>query len=123
MTPTDFDHWATERQQHLETLLSELLPKPGSQPVKLHDAMRYAVLGGGKRVRPLLTYATGLLCGAKAHTLDCAAAALELIHAYSLVHDDLPCMDNWVSGATGSGLLMISNARDCSPSPTSIAVA
>jgi len=94
MTPTDFDHWATERQQHLETLLSELLPKPGSQPVKLHDAMRYAVLGGGKRVRPLLTYATGLLCGAKAHTLDCAAAALELIHAYSLVHDDLPCMDN-----------------------------
>ena len=56
--------------------------------------MRYAVLGGGKRVRPLLAFAAGEAAGAQAHQVERAAAAVELIHAYSLVHDDLPCMDD-----------------------------
>ncbi len=61
---------------------------------RLHEAMRYAVLGGGKRVRPLLVHAAGELTGAPAGALDAAGCAVELIHAYSLVHDDLPCMDD-----------------------------
>src|SRR5207248_6078989 len=63
-------------------------------PKRLHEAMRYAVLGGGKRVRPLLAFAAGEVSGAAAERLEIAGAAVELIHAYSLVHDDLPCMDN-----------------------------
>jgi farnesyl diphosphate synthase len=62
--------------------------------VRLHAAMRYATLEGGKRVRPLLAFAAGELAGANASRLEIAAAAVELIHAYSLVHDDLPCMDD-----------------------------
>ena len=61
---------------------------------KLHEAMRYTVLGGGKRVRPLLVFAAGELFGADAEALERAAAAVEMIHAYSLVHDDMPCMDD-----------------------------
>jgi farnesyl diphosphate synthase len=61
---------------------------------RLHEAMRYAVLGGGKRVRPLLVYAAGEISQASPEVLDGSACAVELIHAYSLVHDDLPCMDN-----------------------------
>lgn len=94
MTPTDFENWASGRQQHVEQVLASLLPKTGSLPTRLHDAMRYASLGGGKRVRPLLTYAAGAISGAAEPVLDRAAAAVELIHAYSLVHDDLPCMDD-----------------------------
>src|ERR1019366_9341514 len=60
----------------------------------LHEAQRYSVLGGGKRLRPLLVYCTGEALGIDAETLDAPAAAVELIHAYSLVHDDLPAMDN-----------------------------
>ena len=63
-------------------------------PARLREAMRYAVLGGGKRIRPRLTYATGRVVGAAPATLDAAAAAVELLHAYSLVHDDLPAMDD-----------------------------
>jgi geranylgeranyl pyrophosphate synthase len=63
-------------------------------PERLLDAMRYSVLGGGKRVRPLLVYASGELAGAPEPSLDAIAAAVELIHAYSLVHDDLPAMDD-----------------------------
>ena len=63
-------------------------------PQRLHAAMRYAVLGGGKRVRPLLVYAAGEVTAADAEALDRAALAVEYVHAYSLVHDDLPCMDN-----------------------------
>ncbi len=64
------------------------------QPARLHAAMRHAVLDGGKRTRPLLVYATGTAFGAAEMTLDAPAAAVELIHAYSLVHDDLPSMDD-----------------------------
>ncbi|MBZ0093680.1 MAG: polyprenyl synthetase family protein [Sulfuricellaceae bacterium] len=78
----------------MENVLLGLLPAAALAPQGLHDAMRYAVLGGGKRVRPLLAFAAGELSGADPERVAIAAAAVELIHAYSLVHDDLPCMDN-----------------------------
>lgn len=81
-------------QQRSEETLDRLLPAAAVAPQRLHQAMRYAVLGAGKRVRPLLCHAAGLLSKAEPQRLDSAAAALELIHVYSLVHDDLPCMDD-----------------------------
>lgn len=78
----------------METVLAEALPDAGHGPKRLHDAMRYAVLGGGKRVRPLLAFAAGEAAGVGADRVERAAAAVELIHAYSLVHDDMPSMDN-----------------------------
>lgn len=77
-----------------EDALSRLLPPPETVPADLHEAMRYATLGGGKRLRACLVYATGTALGAAIDVLDAPAAAVELIHAYSLVHDDLPCMDD-----------------------------
>lgn len=74
--------------------LARVLPADEQPPVELHRAMRYAVLGGGKRLRPLLVYATGTAFGAPLEHLDASAAAVEIIHAYSLVHDDLPAMDD-----------------------------
>jgi farnesyl diphosphate synthase len=74
--------------------LARALPDEAQPPAELHRAMRYAVLGGGKRLRPLLVYATGLAFGASHEQLDSSAAAVEIIHAYSLVHDDLPAMDD-----------------------------
>lgn len=74
--------------------LDAALPPASVAPRRLHEAMRYAVFNGGKRVRPLLTYATGECLGIEAHRLDAPAVALELIHAFSLVHDDLPAMDD-----------------------------
>ena len=70
------------------------MPASAAAPERLHSAMRYAVLGGGKRIRPLLCHAAGSIFAAQEQRLDAAACAIELIHAYSLVHDDLPCMDN-----------------------------
>ena len=78
----------------MELVLDKLLPPADIAPQRLHQAMRYAVLGGGKRVRALLTHAAGEMCGANPQKLEVAAAAVELIHAYSLVHDDMPCMDD-----------------------------
>jgi farnesyl diphosphate synthase len=75
-------------------VLSRVLPPEHQPPVELHRAMRYAVLGGGKRLRPLLVYAAGEALGASLGHLDAAGAAVEIIHAYSLVHDDLPAMDD-----------------------------
>jgi farnesyl diphosphate synthase len=77
-----------------DAALARALPPDAQPPVELHRAMRYAVLGGGKRLRPLLVYATGRAFGAPLEQLDAAAAAVEIIHAYSLVHDDLPAMDD-----------------------------
>jgi farnesyl diphosphate synthase len=74
--------------------LDAVLPSEREQPRRLHEAMRYAVFNGGKRVRPLLVYATGKCIGVDAPLLDAPAAAIELIHAFSLVHDDLPAMDD-----------------------------
>ena len=81
-------------QKRIEQELSVLLPPAFESPSRLHTAMRYAVLNGGKRLRPLLVYATGLCLNANLNSLDIPAAAIELIHCYSLVHDDLPAMDN-----------------------------
>ncbi|MGB9355762.1 MAG: polyprenyl synthetase family protein, partial [Azonexus sp.] len=81
-------------QARVETALAHHLPAADSIPARLHDAMRYATLGGGKRVRPLLAFAAGELSGATPEKLEVVACAVEMIHAYSLVHDDLPCMDD-----------------------------
>jgi farnesyl diphosphate synthase len=81
-------------QAHIEACLEACLPDPSLAPHRLHEAMRHAVLGGGKRMRPLLVYATGTLLQAESSRLDAAACAVELVHAYSLVHDDLPAMDD-----------------------------
>jgi len=78
----------------VEVALERILPSPTLAPCRLHAAMRHAALGSGKRMRPLLVYATGHTFGADAEALDAAAVAVELIHCYSLVHDDLPAMDN-----------------------------
>jgi len=90
----DFQAWMGGIQARMETALARLLPAAHIAPARLHEAMRYAVLEGGKRVRPLLVFAAGELAGASAQRLEIAAAAVEMIHAYSLVHDDMPCMDD-----------------------------
>ncbi len=77
-----------------ERALEQRLPSAEQSPAALHGAMRYAVLGGGKRLRPLLVYAAAQALGESGPSLDAAACAVELIHAYSLVHDDLPAMDD-----------------------------
>jgi farnesyl diphosphate synthase len=89
-----FEEWMRSVLGRVETALEHYLPGPDTAPAQLHEAMRYAVLGGGKRVRPLLCHAAGELTGARAEALEAASAALEMIHVYSLVHDDMPCMDD-----------------------------
>ncbi len=81
-------------QKRIEKVLNGLLPESSTEQAMLNQAIRYSVLGGGKRVRPLLVYATGEALNISPDLLDRPAAAVELIHAYSLVHDDLPCMDD-----------------------------
>ena len=90
----DFAAWMHSIQADVEQALADTLPAADAAPQRLHEAMRYAVLGGGKRVRPLLVFAAGVLFNAPASALSRAAVAVEMIHAYSLVHDDLPCMDD-----------------------------
>jgi farnesyl diphosphate synthase len=90
----DFQKWISAHQQRFEEVLNHLLPSADVAPLRLHAAMRYSVLNGGKRVRPLLAFAAGELAGADVARVNYAAAAVELIHAYSLVHDDMPCMDD-----------------------------
>ena len=80
--------------ERLDTYLDATLPAATTHPAHLHEAMRYAVLGEGKRIRPTLVYAGGLAVGANQETLDAPAGAIEFIHAYSLIHDDLPAMDD-----------------------------
>ena len=91
---SDFQSWASAHQLRFEEVLKKLLPQAELAPQRLHSAMRYSVLDGGKRVRPLLAFAAGELAGAGLQRVDIAAAAVEMIHAYSLVHDDMPCMDD-----------------------------
>lgn len=81
-------------QARAEQALDQRLPAADLHPCALHQAMRYAVLGGGKRIRPVLVYLSGAAVGAAPDTLDGPACAVEFIHAYSLIHDDLPAMDN-----------------------------
>jgi len=89
-----FEDWMQSIQTMMEETLSNLLPSSLDIPERLHDAMRYAILDGGKRIRPMLVFATGTLFDASIPVMEKAGAAVEMIHAYSLVHDDLPCMDN-----------------------------
>jgi farnesyl diphosphate synthase len=94
--PTPFSVWSADVLARTEAALDELLPRPGGAPAlsRLHEGMRHAVLEGGKRVRPLLAHAAGELTDAPQAALGRAGCAVELVHAYSLVHDDMPCMDN-----------------------------
>ncbi|PQO91086.1 geranyl transferase [Massilia phosphatilytica] len=92
--PQDFQAWMKAVQADAESALDRFLPAASEVPAKLHDAMRYTTLGGGKRVRPLLVHASGALFGAEPDALARAASAVEMIHVYSLVHDDMPCMDD-----------------------------
>ncbi|HYG06448.1 MAG TPA: farnesyl diphosphate synthase [Stenotrophomonas sp.] len=85
-----FARWRARAEHHLDTCL----PDPAQAPQRLHAAMRHAATGGGKRMRPLLVHASGHLFGADEALLDAPASAVELVHAYSLVHDDLPAMDD-----------------------------
>lgn len=96
MTPehADFTRFAAESQHRVEAALDQFLPSERMHPAQLHRAMRYSILGGGKRVRPLLVYAAAHVVGAPDNALDSAACAVECIHAYSLIHDDLPAMDD-----------------------------
>lgn len=94
MSAQPFAEWMAATQDRAESALGRFLPGADSIPARLHQAMRYATLGGGKRVRPLLAHAAGELTGATPEALDIVGCAVEMIHAYSLVHDDLPCMDD-----------------------------
>lgn len=87
---SDFSHW----QARAEAALDAALPSVTTAPQRLHAAMRHGALNGGKRMRPLLVYATGSALGAPLESLDAAAVAVELMHCYSLIHDDLPAMDD-----------------------------
>ncbi|MEO8101004.1 MAG: polyprenyl synthetase family protein [Betaproteobacteria bacterium] len=91
---SDFQEWSRSIAGEMERTLESLLPAATSEPRRLHDAMRYATLGGGKRVRPMLAHGAGLVSGAAIDNVRRVSAAVEFIHAYSLVHDDMPCMDN-----------------------------
>jgi len=89
-----FENRIAHYTERVARKLDAVLPPATEAPKRLHDAMRYAVFNGGKRVRPLLVYASGECLGVAEDALDAPAAAIELIHAFSLVHDDLPAMDD-----------------------------
>ncbi|MBC7698580.1 MAG: polyprenyl synthetase family protein [Bacteroidia bacterium] len=90
----DFSAWAQTNQIRIEQVLDQVLPSSDLAPQVLHSAMRYSALDGGKRVRALLCYAAAEMCETDITIADAAASAIELTHAYSLVHDDMPCMDD-----------------------------
>ncbi|HEX2583715.1 MAG TPA: farnesyl diphosphate synthase [Steroidobacteraceae bacterium] len=90
----NFTQQLKQWQSRSEAALDARLPASHVSPERLHEAMRYSVLGGGKRVRPALVYATALTLGLNEKEVDGAACAVEMIHAYSLIHDDLPAMDD-----------------------------
>lgn len=92
--PDTFDDRIDVYTARVDSALERALPSVTTRPERLHAAMRYAVLSGGKRVRPLLVYATGECLDVAPRLLDAPAVAIELIHAFSLVHDDLPAMDD-----------------------------
>lgn len=94
MNSPSFSDWMVATQARIEDALTSHVPSADCIPGRLHEAMRYATLGGGKRIRPLLVHAAGQLTGATPENLDSVGCAVELIHAYSLAHDDLPCMDD-----------------------------
>ena len=89
-----FQVWMQGVRQRTELALDKCLPAATHNPARLHEAMRYACLNGGKRLRPILVHAAGAVSGATPEALDACAAAIEMVHVYSLVHDDMPCMDD-----------------------------
>jgi len=95
---TTFALWSKNKQVQVEQVLTHALNKRAlrdeSHAAQLQSAMQYSALGGGKRIRALLCYAAAELCGTDSRVVDASAAAVEMIHAYSLVHDDMPCMDD-----------------------------
>jgi farnesyl diphosphate synthase len=91
---SDLQEFMTVCQNRAEAALETRLPAATRMPERLHEAMRYSALGGGKRLRPLLTYATGKALGIDLERLDGPASAVEFVHVYSLIHDDLPAMDD-----------------------------
>ena len=93
-TDTSFADFSALCLSRVDKALNQQLPDTAIEPSRLHEAMRYATFNGGKRVRPILVYASGLACSGRPEQLDMAACAVELIHSYSLVHDDLPAMDD-----------------------------
>lgn len=90
----DLKQWQAAAQARTESVLETLMPSENQAPAKLHEAMRYVTLGGGKRLRPLLVCAAAELGNSDAAAAEYALAAVEFIHVYSLVHDDMPAMDN-----------------------------
>tara|TARA_B100000614_G_C14521367_1_gene482722 strand:+ start:343 stop:1233 length:891 start_codon:yes stop_codon:yes gene_type:complete len=94
MSVSNFKAYLKERQSAVDTALRRLLPKPGVRPATVHRAMRHPVFAGGKRLRPILCLAAAETCGGVIEEALAPACAVELIHTYSLVHDDLPCMDD-----------------------------
>src|SRR5216683_7402577 len=88
------DDYLRAQRQLVDHAIEKYLPPPDTPPAIIHEAMRYAVLGGGKRVRPIIAIAAAEACGASLPPLMQSFAALELIHTYSLVHDDLPALDD-----------------------------
>ena len=89
-----FESWMQDVRDRTAQSLDRHLPPSDHLPQRLHEAMRYACLNGGKRLRPILVHAAGEASGASHNVLDFCAAAVEMIHVYSLVHDDMPCMDD-----------------------------
>ncbi len=91
---TTLNQFLSTSCQRIDTFFNTHLPVVSEVPSSLHEAMRYSALGSGKRIRPALVYATGCALNIKHEQLDCVAAAVELMHSYSLIHDDLPAMDD-----------------------------
>jgi geranylgeranyl pyrophosphate synthase len=92
--PDEFGAQLETWRLRMEHALAARLPEAHMVPARLHEAMRYSVLGGGKRIRPALLFATARTLGLAEDEVEAAACAIELVHVYSLVHDDLPAMDN-----------------------------
>jgi farnesyl diphosphate synthase len=92
--PSDFDQWMSAHRTRAEAALARFIPDSELNSGRMLESMRYSALGGGKRLRALLAYASAEAVGANAEIADHAAVAVEMIHTYSLIHDDMPCMDN-----------------------------
>ncbi|MGA0849038.1 MAG: polyprenyl synthetase family protein, partial [Chthoniobacterales bacterium] len=94
MTSADLNRWIKRTRALVEKSLRASVPAATTKPATIHRAMRYSLLSGGKRLRPLLCCAASEACGGTARVALPAACAVEMVHAYSLIHDDLPCMDD-----------------------------
>ena len=90
----DISRYLEQKRQDVDRFLDQVMPTGKREPTSLHEAMRYSVFAGGKRVRPILAIATAEAIGNPPHAVPAIASSLELIHTYSLIHDDLPAMDN-----------------------------